>query len=307
MRVNRLRTRPPKRALLVLDHSQLEIRVMAILAQDPKMTEILCDEKGDIHTETHQALSVPRDPDAKQLNFLMLYGGQANMMAEQLTFSGSPTTPAVCEGYIVGWNKRYYRVKEYRKELLEEQRTKGYCTLLNLRRRHLPDINWTDQYSVHKAETTLSNNVVQGSGQDLLKAAIVRLDHRCINPDEQALTAFSKKFVGSRHMGLLKKQSLDLKRIRKLLKAADCNYLLQVHDELIFSVLVEYAEECLNALASVMAWEHYMPSKFCAQNKGYPLPLVAEGGSGYTWKAAKSKDKYIHHVKIGYDYWRQNV
>lgn len=292
--------------LIVLDHSQLEIRVMCILAQDPKMTEILSDESGDIHNETSSSLCVPRDPDSKQLNFLMLYAGKAPMMSEQLTFSGSPTSVGQCEQYIIQWNAKYYRVPEYRKELLNDHQIKGYCTYLNLRRRHIPFIDWSDKWAVHRAETTLSNNIVQGSGQDLLKAAIVRLDPQCINPDRAALETFSSKFLGTRHSSILRKQALVLDKHRKLLRAADCRYLLQVHDELVFKVKLKYAEECLNVCATVMSWEHYMPSIFTKQNKGYCIPLVAEGGVGFTWKEAKSKDKHLHHVKIGYDYWRTN-
>ena len=292
--------------LIVLDHSQLEIRVMCILAQDPKMTEILSDESGDIHNETSESLCVPRDPDSKQLNFLMLYAGKAPMMAEQLTFSGSPTSVGQCEQYIVQWNNKYYRVPEYRHELLAQHREMGYCTYLNRRRRHIPYINWDDKWAVHRAETTLSNNIVQGSGQDLLKAAIVRLDPFCINPDREVLNTFARKFLKTRHCDLLAKQAKYLDRARKLLREADCRYLLQVHDELVFRVKLKYAEECLHECATIMAWEHYMPSIFVKQNKGYCIPLVAEGGVGFTWKEAKSKDKHLYHVKIGYDYWRKN-
>jgi DNA polymerase I-like protein with 3'-5' exonuclease and polymerase domains len=107
-------------------------------------------------------------------------------------------------------------------------------------------------------------------------------------------------------VSILERQSLALKKHRKLLKAASCDYLLQVHDELIFKVKMRYAEECLNSCATVMAWEHYMPSIWTKRNEGYCIPLVAEGGVGHTWKEAKSKDKHLFHVKIGYDYWRKN-
>lgn len=289
-------------SLIVLDHSQLELRVMAALCRDPRMCEILRDRKGDLHQFTADMFGVPRDPDAKQLNFLLLYGGQARMMASQLTFSGSPTTEQQCAQYIVKHTEVYPRVSQYRGELLQEHQKRNHVTLLLKRQRHLPGINWNDDYSVHKAETTLSNNAVQGSGQDLLKAGIVRLDYSCYNPDSSVLEAGMGQ---KRHRAVCTYYARKLERYRKTLKAARCQYLLQVHDELIFRVRREAAEECAQICAEVMSWEHYMPSIYDEKNLSYPVPFVAEGGVAQNWKDAKSKDKARCHVKVGYDTWEK--
>jgi DNA polymerase I-like protein with 3'-5' exonuclease and polymerase domains len=285
------------RLLIVLDYSQLEIRVMCLLCKDPKMESVLCDPKGDIHQTTSDEFNVSRDPEAKQLNFLLLYGGMEYMLSEQLTFSGVPTTPDQARVYRERHAQVYARVPEYRQELLDYHKANDHVVLFLKRRRHLPDINWDDKYSVHQAETTLSNNVVQGSGQDFLKAAIVRSDWQCINPD--AILPQRMK-LPKLHRAYLADKAKALEKHRRILRMSDSRWRLQVHDESIFTVRPEAAEECLNILADIMSWRHYFPAV-----SDYNVPLVAEGGVGDTWKAAKSKDRFLFHVKAGYTEWQK--
>jgi DNA polymerase I-like protein with 3'-5' exonuclease and polymerase domains len=282
-----------KKLLIVLDYAQLEIRVMALLCKDRRMTKVLRDRNGDIHTETANQFGVSRDPYAKNLNFLLLYGGMAYMLSQSLTFFGAPTSQGQAQAFIDKHRIVYPRVPEYREELLEEHEKNGFVKLFMGRRRTLLDVDWSNEKQRHKAETTLSNNVVQGSGQDFLKAAIVRADYSCINPDREIL---NKLVLPSEHRNYLKDKAAKVEKIRKVLKQSECRYLLQVHDEVIYSVLPEAAEECMSILADVMSWKHYFPSI-----SDYNVPLVAEGGVGETWKQAKSKDKHLYHVIAGYD------
>lgn len=290
-----------KYSLLVLDHSQLEIRVMGLLCRDPEITRILQDPDGDIHSESASRFMVNRD-SAKSLNFLMLYGGREYMMAESLTQAGNPVTPQQCAAFQVIYNQTYARVPEYRKELVQHHEQHGYVVLLTGRTRTLEDPDYNSPYGRHSIETTLANNVVQGTGQDFLKAAIVRLDPYCLNPDSAALSLG----LGSlRHKEVLRYHSNRLAKIRKTLLKAQCRYLLQVHDELIFGVLREAEEECLELCAEVMVWEHYIPSLFDQKAEPYSIPLVAEGGAALNWKDAKSKDKFHCHTKYGFQYWNK--
>ncbi len=290
---------PPKgKVLICLDYAQLEIRIMAILCKDPLMLKILNDPKGDIHQNTADRFSVDRSPTAKQLNFLMLYGGGAYMLSEKLTVEGVPTSKTEAGAYIDTYNDVYYRVHQYREELLEEHKTKGYVRLLTGRRRHLTDLDWNDNFSVHKAETTLSNNVVQGSGQDMLKASIIRCDPFCPNIDAELPKRMSLPIS---HRLLLQHYARKVEKVRKLLTLAKAEWILQVHDEVIYFADKHAAEEVSNTLADVMTWRHFFPA-----TTDYTVPLVAEGGVGYNWRQAKNdKEKngpvQLFHVSAGFD------
>jgi DNA polymerase I-like protein with 3'-5' exonuclease and polymerase domains len=278
--------------LIVLDYAQLEIRIMALLSKDRAMTKILSSKDGDIHQNTADEFGVSRDPQAKNLNFLLLYAGGAYMLSETLTYQGVPTSKSECESYIARHKEVYPRVDEYRQELLMHHKECGYVNLFCGRRRTLPDIDWDNKYSVHKAETTLSNNVVQGSGQDFLKAAIVRADYNCINPDRELPKRME---MNKEHRLYLADKVKLIDRYRKTFKYAECKFRLQVHDEAIFTAHPSAAEECLHLLADIMSWRHYFPG-----TSDYNVPLVAEGGVGETWKQAKSKGEFIYHTKAGF-------
>lgn len=287
-------TRP--RELLVLDYSQLELRVMALYCKDPAMTKLLADRDGDIHTHTATEFGVSRQA-AKNLNFLLLYAGGVYMLAETLTFFGVPTSEQQSAAFIERHGEVYPRIGAYRQELLQEHQMNNCVRLYTGRTRHLPDVNWSNRYSVHKAETTLSNNVVQGAGQDFLKAAIVRCDWLCDNPDQRYLDRV--EVMPRNHRLYLKDKARELNKLRKVLKLGDCRYRLQVHDEAVFTVKPEAAEECLNTVCEIMSWRHYFPPL-----SSYNVPLVAEGGVGSSWKEAKSDDAKIK-VKAGFADWEK--
>lgn len=272
--------------LVCLDFAQLEIRVMAIMCKDPAMSKILRDPKGDIHQNTADKFGVERSPTAKQINFLMLYGGGAYMLGRKLTLEGVPTEQSEAKVYIETYDEVYCRVREFRKELLDCHKDSGYIQLLTGRKRWLPDINWDSDNSVHKAETTLSNNCIQGSGQDLLKAAIIRSDPFNINPDREALNRLKMPL---KHTLLIQDYARRLdNEIRPAFKKARVKWLLQVHDESLWLVDEKAVEDIGPMLADLMCWNHYFPPV-----TSYSVPIVVEGGVGNNWKEAKSKTPLI--------------
>lgn len=280
-----------KRALIVLDHSQLELRGMCLLCEDPKMTEILSSRDGDMHATTAGRLQVDRTP-AKNLNFLLQYGGNEHALAAQLTYLGFPATEDEVRQWRADYDTLYYRVHEYRDELVAYHIKHGFIRLFCGRPRHLPDIDPGNSWSMHKAETTLSNNAVQGSGQDFMKAAVVRCSYKVFNPDAAVL----RSNVGDRkHRLVLTDYSQRLETYRKLFKKTRTRMLNQVHDELKYLTDVSAAEEVTNAVATVMSWRHYIPSL-----KPYRVPLVVEGGYGYDWATAKKGN-----FKVGFEEWER--
>lgn len=286
-----------RRSLSVLDYSQLELRIMALLSKDKAMTKILSDRKGDIHQHTADEFGVTRAA-AKNLNFLLLYGGQEYMLSEQLTKYGSPTDVATATQYKERHWQVYPRVKAKREEWCVEHQRNGFVRLFLGRRRTLPDADWSNSYTTHRAETQISNNVVQGSGQDFLKASIIRSDYQGVNPDR---LLSQQPGLAAAHRAYLKDRAKALERIRRTLRLAQCRFLLQIHDEVMYSQVPEAEEECLHLLADVMTWFHFMPG-----TSSYNVPLVAEGGVGYDWVEAKSKTAKVH-VTAGFDHFHKYV
>lgn len=277
--------------LICLDYGQLEIRVMALFSKEPAMLKVLNDPEGDIHQTTADEFGVDRSPTAKQLNFLMLYGGGSYVLGEKLTLEGVPTTPQQAQSYVDRYNQVYPGVKEFRLRLLAEHQANGYVSYWTGRRRTIDDVNWKSQQSVHKAETTLSNNIVQGTGQDFLKASIVRCDPCCINPDA-VLPA--RMELGPKHRALLADYARKVEKLRRLFRLSGLQWILQVHDEAIYFVQEDAAEEVARAIADVMTWKHYFPAPL-----PYTVPLTVEGGVAQTWKAAKGKSPEIE-IKAGF-------
>jgi DNA polymerase I-like protein with 3'-5' exonuclease and polymerase domains len=164
---------PPKgMSLLCLDYAQLELRVAALWTRDPAFIKILCDPKGDIHQNTANEFGVKRNPTAKQINFLLLYGGGGKVLSDNLTLAGVPTTKTVAWKYVERYNQVYRGIVEGRLALLEAHKRNGYIRTFIGRKRQLFGIDWDNEYSRHKAETTLSNNTTQG----------------CLCPDTRLLT-----------------------------------------------------------------------------------------------------------------------
>jgi len=279
--------------LICIDFSQVEIRFMAILAREPEMARVLSDPKGDIHQNTADKFGVSRDPDAKFLNFLLQYGGTEFMLSEQLTFLGVPTTVQQAAVHKQRYDEVYARVPAFRKELLEQHAQYGFVQNLTGRRRNLPGINWKSQYSVHQAETTLSNNVVQGSAQDQMKMAIVRCDTQCINPDKAYL---DRVHPAGSHRDLVWRMALTLPKVRAFLTKTRCRWRLQIHDEVLFTADRSAMEEAAAMIARVMCWPHcFLPIV------PYNVPIVADGGAGENWLQAKSKTERLCKVEAGFN------
>lgn len=267
--------------IICLDHRQLELRVMAILAQEFRMADILNDPSRDIHQEMADEANVDRDPTAKQLNFLLQYAGTAWALAEKLTIEGVPTTPQQAQVWVDRYGAIRPCVLAYREELLTLHEQQGYVQLLTGRKRWLEGVRWDSYRDRHKAETTLSNNIVQGSGQDLLKASIIRCDWKRQNMDRAIPGVLQLK---RSHRLLLKDYARRVEKLRGQIKLGKCRFVLQVHDEALYFAENSAAEDCGNHVAEIMCMKHYFQPIV-----PYNTMLAVEGGIGDTWKQAKGK------------------
>ncbi len=192
----------PGWVLLSADYSQIELRLLAHLSQDPVLIESF-QQGQDVHARTASelfgvslnAVSAAQRRQAKTINFGIIYGMGALRLGRSL---GIPLKTA--QEYIEQYFKRYAGIKAYMDGVLLEARKCGYVTTLLGRRRYVPDLQSKNAQLAAAAERMAVNTPIQGTAADLIKMAMVEID----------------------------------KRIAK--EKAPARMLLQVHDELLFEV-----------------------------------------------------------------------
>jgi len=188
--------------LIAADYSQIELRIMSHLSQDPGLLEAFANNK-DVHKATAaEVFEVALDEvtgeqrrRAKAINFGLIYGMSAFGLAKQLGI-GRPEA----QKYIQRYFERYPGVRTYMENTREMAREKGYVETLFGRRLYLPDIKASNAMMRQAAERTAINAPMQGTAADIIKRAMIEMH------------------------AWLKDTDLDIKMI------------LQVHDELIFEV-----------------------------------------------------------------------
>lgn len=186
--------------LVSADYSQIELRIVASLAQDKKMMEIF-EKDEDIHKATAAAInSVPLDKvtkemrrAAKEVNFGVLYGMGSYGLAWRAEI---PQWQA--RDFINKYFEKFSGVKKYIDQTLEFTKKEGYCETLFGRRRYIPELNAQNFQLRAAAERMAINHPVQGTAADLMKMAMVE--------------------------------------VQKKIKNLDAKMILQVHDELVFEV-----------------------------------------------------------------------
>ncbi len=188
--------------LMAADYSQIELRIIAALSQDPTMVNDF--KKGiDIHTATASKVfqvaleDVTKDQRsaAKAVNFGIIYGQSAFGLSQTL---GIPRGEA--KAIIDSYFEQYSTIKSFMDQLVNNAREVGYVETIMNRRRYLPDINSGNAIVRGYAERNAVNAPIQGSAADIIKLAMIAV--------EKAMSA----------------QQLHSK------------LLLQVHDELVFDV-----------------------------------------------------------------------
>ena len=191
------------------DYSQIELRIMAHLSEDPNMTEAF-REGNDIHAATaakiwHEDISQVTDAQrkkAKTANFGIIYGITTFGLAQRMNIENKEAKQII-EDYF----HTFPGVKAYMEKSKEIVRQKGYAETLFHRRRYLPDINSHNGTVRGFAERNAINAPIQGSEADIIKVAMVRIFKR------------------------FKAEGIKSKMI------------IQVHDELNFSVYPEEKEK----------------------------------------------------------------
>jgi len=200
--------------LVVADYSQIELRLLAHMSQDPVLIDAF--RRGeDIHTRTAaEVMGVPpilvsREArnNAKAVNFGIVYGISAFGLAANLGISRKEA-----ETYIRAYFERYSGVKRFIDETIAKTRETGIARTLLGRERPIPDMNSRNPNARGFAERTAVNSPIQGTAADLIKLAMVRID--------QALIEFEARLLLQVHDELVFEAPPDeIDRLKSLVKA----------------------------------------------------------------------------------------
>lgn len=203
--------------LVSADYSQIELRIIAELSQDPVMLEAF--RKGeDIHKSTAakvfkvslDEVSQEQRSHAKTVNFGIIYGVSAFGLAEQTGLSRSESKQLIDVYY-----ETYPILKEYIDKQIHLAREQGFVETILGRRRYLRDINSRNAIVRGHAERNAVNAPIQGSAADIIKIAMIRIQ-------------------------------------RELQRKYKTKMLLQIHDELIFDVPKDELEDVKHQIKSIM-------------------------------------------------------
>ena len=167
--------RSPEYTLMAADYSQIELRIIAHLSQDPAM--IADFQLGhDIHAATAaKVFHVPIDQvtkeqrsRAKAVNFGIIYGMSAFGLAERMEISRSEASDIIKKYF-----EEYAGIKEYMNRSIAVAKERGYAETILGRRRYLRDINAANATVRNFAERNAINAPIQGSSADMIKIAMI--------------------------------------------------------------------------------------------------------------------------------------
>ncbi|MHB1771019.1 MAG: DNA polymerase I [Acidimicrobiales bacterium] len=208
----------PRAELLVADYDQIELRVIAHLAQDPGLIEAF--RTGvDIHAATAarvfgvepSEVTAAQRSKAKMISYGLAYGMEAYGLAQRLAV---PVDEAAA--ILAQYFSAFPKVKEYMSRTVTEARLRGYTETLFGRRRYLPELDSPNFRVRQAAERQAMNAGIQGLAADIFKVALVRLD---------------AELVG---------------------RSLRSRVVLQVHDEILVESMLEEADEVSEVTVRVM-------------------------------------------------------
>ncbi|MBN8280529.1 MAG: DNA polymerase I [Gammaproteobacteria bacterium] len=168
----------PGYRLLAADYSQIELRIMAHLSEDPGLLAAFAADK-DVHQATAaevfgvglEAVTGDQRRSAKAINFGLIYGMSAFGLARQLGIGREEA-----QQYVDRYFARYPGVKAYMDRTRAEAREQGYVETVFRRRLYLPDIQARQQARRQYAERSAINAPMQGTAADIIKRAMIAVD-----------------------------------------------------------------------------------------------------------------------------------
>jgi DNA polymerase-1 len=173
----------PGCVLLSADYSQVELRLLAHLSNDPVMVKAFLNDQ-DIHIQTaSEIFEIPLDKvskdqrnSAKAINFGLMYGQSSFGLSQTL---GIPQNEA--RNYINNYFHRFKGVKSYLDSLKELCEKNGFAETMFERKRYLPDIHSTNRQIKALAERVAINSPIQGSAADIIKKAMIEIQQEFLS------------------------------------------------------------------------------------------------------------------------------
>lgn len=171
--------------LVDADYSQIELRVLAHIANDETMINAFRNNE-DIHAVTaSQVLGIPLEDvtkeqrsSAKAVNFGIVYGIGEFSLAQDLHISVKEA-----KAYIESYLEKYNGVRNYMESIKEQAKKDGYVKTMLNRIRYIPELK-SPNYNIRQfGERVALNTPIQGTAADIIKLAMVRVDNRLINEE----------------------------------------------------------------------------------------------------------------------------
>ena len=171
---------PENRVLCDADYSQIELRVLAHIANDQNMINAFLSG-ADIHTATAaQVFNMPEDmvtpimrSRAKAVNFGIVYGIGAFSLSKDIG-----VTRAEADSYIKNYLASYSGVADYMENTIKQAKLDGFVTTLFGRRRYLPELNNSNGMLRAFGERVARNAPIQGTAADIIKLAMINVFSR---------------------------------------------------------------------------------------------------------------------------------
>jgi DNA polymerase-1 len=210
---------PAKHKIVAIDYSQIELRIMAHLSNDPGLVSAFAHGR-DVHQATAaEIFAVPLEQvtsdqrrSAKAINFGLIYGMSAFGLAKQLNIGRHQA-----QEYMDTYFERYPKVLTYMEKTRQQASEQGYVETLYGRRLYLPEINAKNAMRKKAAERAAINAPMQGTAADIIKKAMLAVDQWI-----QAENDLRVKMT------------------------------MQVHDELIFEIHDDIVEQTTATLVDIM-------------------------------------------------------
>jgi DNA polymerase-1 len=166
--------------LMAADYSQIELRIIAALSEDPAMLAAF-QQGQDIHTATAarvfnvapEAVTRTQRSNAKTVNFGIIYGVSAFGLSQQTDLSR-----AEAKTLIDAYYENYPQLRNYMSNQVDFARDHGYVETVLGRRRYLKDINSQNAIVRGAAERNAVNAPIQGSAADIIKIAMIKIHNQ---------------------------------------------------------------------------------------------------------------------------------
>jgi DNA polymerase-1 len=217
-RIRKAFVAPEGRRIVACDYSQIELRIMAHLSEDPGLLAAFASGQ-DVHRATAaevfgaapDAVTREQRSAAKAINFGLMYGMSAFGLARQLGIGRGEA-----QDYIALYFARYPGVRDYMERARQQAREQGFVETVFGRRLHLAEIASRNQAQRAGAERAAINAPMQGTAADIIKRAMVTVDAWLAGQGGRA------------------------------------TMLMQVHDELVFEADVDFVDPLLAAVRERM-------------------------------------------------------